>query len=260
MKKILVCLFSLLFLLSSCADHGEVDGSMTNMSDEDSAVTAEQEELSAGHEKTDNSVTDMSAENSVAIGEFGGQSAECQEHSGSYHSVYSRFMFYVGQDVYRQWRDTTTQGSDEYGRFDENVFSIQAFVEEFGIPRSVFEEIVEECASGGAPVLGITEDEYRAEFGYTDEQIDALYSGDQGRINEAFCGSLAYYNETDGELYSIYWMNEHTAAEWSAAGIPVAEAERILDEAGNDPYCTSLAENMTDTLAVFSMTESEAVK
>lgn len=260
MKKVLVCLFSLLFLFSACANYGETDDSMTDVSDESSAVTADQGELPADHEKTDSPVTDVSAESRVVMEEFGGPSAECQEHSSSYHSVYSRFMFYVGQDVYRQWRDTTTQGSDEYGRFDEDVFSIQAFIEEFDIPRSVFEEIVEECASGGSPVLRITEDEYRAEFGYTDEQIDALYSADQGRINEAFCGSLAYYNETDGELYSIYWMNEHTAAEWSAAGIPVAEAERILDEADNDPYCTSLAENMTDALAVFSMTESEAVK
>ena len=71
--------------------------------------------------------------------------------------------------------------------------------------------------------------------GYTDAQIDALYSGDQAKINEAFCGEMAYYNPEDGQLYSIYWLSDHTAEEYENAGIPETEVERILglaEEAG----------------------------
>ena len=62
-------------------------------------------------------------------------------------------------------------------------------------------------------------------------EIDAIYSGDQSQINEAFCGDLAYYNPSDGQLYSIYWLSDHTAADYQAAGVPVSEVERILDDA-----------------------------
>ena len=78
---------------------------------------------------------------------------------------------------------------------------------------------------------------------YSEDQLDAIYSGDQSQINEAFCGDLAYYNPSDGQLYSIYWLSDHTAADYQAAGVPVSEIERILDDASamGDSYA-SLAE------------------
>ena len=72
-------------------------------------------------------------------------------------------------------------------------------------------------------------DEYLEEFGYTDEQIDAIYSGDQKKINRAFCGSLAVYNENDGELYSIYWMAEHTAEDYIAAGLSLEQVREVVE-------------------------------
>ena len=86
--------------------------------------------------------------------------------------------------------------------------------------------------------------------GYTDEQIDALYSGDQAKINEAFCGEMAWYNPDDGNLYSIYWMSDHTAEDYSEVGIPKEEIGRIYNAAidSNTYAYVKLAESASEAV------------
>ena len=76
---------------------------------------------------------------------------------------------------------------------------------------------------------------------YSSEMIDAIYSGDQKQINEAFCGELAFVNDADGELYSIYWLAEHSAEDYIAADLPLDEVERILEKASEYSYYSTLA-------------------
>ena len=158
----------------------------------------------------------------------------CTEHITSYHSVMLGLMVYVGQDNFDQWYETCTP-RDEYGRVEED-FNIQAFIEHFQVPREAFEQIINDWATDSrVEAFGGDREAFLMESGYTDAQIDALYSGDQAKINEAFCGDMAYYNPEDGELYSIYWLSDHTAEEYESAGIPETEVERILglaEEAG----------------------------
>ena len=143
-------------------------------------------------------------------------------------------MVYVGQDNFDQWYETCTP-RDEYGRVEED-FNIQAFIEHFQVPREAFEQIINDWATDSrVEAFGGDREAFLMESGYTDAQIDALYSGDQAKINEAFCGDMAYYNPEDGQLYSIYWLSDHTAEDYENAGIPETEVERILglaEEAG----------------------------
>lgn len=61
---------------------------------------------------------------------------------------------------------------------------------------------------------------------YTAEQIEALYSGDQGRINRAF----RYYTaiEANGTLYSPHWFETHSINEWRKAGVLPRQIEEQL--------------------------------
>ncbi len=110
--------------------------------------------------------------------------------------------------------------------------NIRAFIEEYDIPKEKFVELTQGAVTDDfLETLGMTREEYYAEFGYTDAQIDALYSGDQRALNEAFCGKLALFNQSDGALYSIDWLAEHTAEDYLAAGFPLEEADAILERA-----------------------------
>ena len=155
----------------------------------------------------------------------------CQEHTFSYHSIPGRLIDFVGGDNFYNWIDSLPNDTHAPGYVVER-FSIVDFVEQFNVSKEDFLETTRSWMTDEAMGrLGVTREEYQETYGYTDEQIDAIYSGDQSQINEAFCGDLAYYNPSDGQLYSIYWLSDHTAADYQAAGVPVSEVERILDDA-----------------------------
>ena len=132
----------------------------------------------------------------------------CQEHTPYYHVIDYDLILYVGEDNFNAWTNSFA-ATDAYDRPQEGI-SIASFLQHFDVPRNIVE----------------ANSDY-----YSEDQLDAIYSGDQSQINEAFCGDLAYYNPSDGQLYSIYWLSDHTAADYQAAGVPVSEVERILDDA-----------------------------
>ncbi len=155
----------------------------------------------------------------------------CMEHVPSFHAVPYELILWIGTDVFYEWEETLPYETDEFGRPDED-FTIVEVVEQFNISKEDFLEATRSWMTDEAmDNIGMTREEYLEKVGYTDAQVDAIYSGDQSQINEAFCGDLAYYNPSDGQLYSIYWLSDHTAADYQAAGVPVSEVERILDDA-----------------------------
>ena len=223
-RKIIIMLGIAALLLTAC---GQAKNTSVPASEATSDTVAEvssessSDQTSSEPEDTDNN-------------EIGGSYTPCTEHITSYHSVMLGLMVYVGQDNFDQWYETCTP-RDEYGRVEED-FNIQAFIEHFQVPREAFEQIINDWATDSrVEAFGGDREAFLMESGYTDAQIDALYSGDQAKINEAFCGEMAYYNPEDGQLYSIYWLSDHTAEEYESAGIPETEVERILglaEEAG----------------------------
>lgn len=155
----------------------------------------------------------------------------CQEHTFSYHSVPGRLIDFVGGDNFYNWIDSLPNDTHAPGYVVER-FSIVDFVEQFNVSKEDFLETTRSWMTDEAMGrLGVTREEYQETYGYTDAQIDAIYSGDQSRINEAFCGDLAYYNPSDGQLYSIYWLSGHTYEDYREADLPTIEIDKILTKA-----------------------------
>lgn len=102
----------------------------------------------------------------------------CSVHTSSYHSIPLHFIMQVGSEEYNTWADGLASQEDE---------NIAAFVEHFSISREDFESVVNSRLTEETLAdAGMTEEEYRAAYGYTTEQIDAIYSGDQAAIDSAF--------------------------------------------------------------------------
>lgn len=204
---------------------------------------------SAGETSTSESSGSNSAESSV----ISGTPVPCTEHTLSYHSIPSTLTQLVDADEYYEWSEALFAESDTYNRSGEE-FTVIAFVQHFNISREDFTAATRDWMTDEKMQnLGTTQEEYLAEYGYTDQQIDAIYSGDQAQINAAFCGDMAYYSETDGQLYSIYWLSDHTAEDYAAAGLPEAEVTRILDaaESAGGQYA-ALAETATVQAQVYA--------
>ncbi len=219
MKKMFSILLLACILLASCgkASESETPSVSESASVEESILPSEAESSSESETPEEN-------------GEYGGSYTPCTEHITSYHSVMLGLMVYVGQDNFDQWYETCTP-RDEYGRVEED-FNIQAFIEHFQVPREAFEQIINDWATDSRiEAFGGDREAFLMESGYTDAQIDALYSGDQAKINEAFCGDMAYYNPEDGQLYSIYWLSDHTGEEYKQALLSQDDVHRIIDTA-----------------------------
>ena len=237
MKKILIPLLLSAFILASCSgaetafsseteDQNAVSETSTleSQNSEAPAVSITAEEETGPEESSTETTVDENTE-------VGGGDNMCQEHTFSYHSIPGRLIDLVGEANFHNWIDSLPNDTHAPGYVVER-FSIVDFVDQFNVSKEDFLEATRSWMTDEAMGrLGVTREEYQETYGYTDAQIDAIYSGDQSQINEAFCGDLAYYNPSDGQLYSIYWLSDHTAADYQAAGVPVSEVERILDDA-----------------------------
>ena len=168
----------------------------------------------------------------------------CTAHTPSYHSISAELMNYVGQEGAVAWAESIARSNPEQ-------MTILAFIEEYDIPKEQFIALTQGTVTDDyLETLGMTREECYEEFGYTDQQIDALYSGDQAAVDRAFCGKLALFNEADGQLYTIDWLAEHTAEDYLAAGFPLEEVDAILENTsipGYD-YRADLVEVITPVL------------
>lgn len=196
---------------------------------------------------------DQSSKNSVVLAgddsawpEASMDIAELPEDSQQFHpwediylaslvQIAPALIDYVGQDAYDAWAKRVSDektvytengdgsgtasydvsvlnedGSVRYGFLDQSVAS---FLREFDISQETFADLVPMAESGT--------DEYyslrgRYHCAYTDEQVDALYSGEREKLLQAFAGTYTLCQ--NGELYPIYWFERHTAEEYRAAG------------------------------------------
>lgn len=263
MKRILAAMMFTALLLVSCGSEpnttessgSSVETSVTESSEsapesssaKTSEVSEESEEVSeTASISSEVSESESSGSNSAESSVISGAPVPCTEHTLSYHSIPSTLTQLVDADEYYEWSEALFAESDTYNRSGEE-FTVIAFVQHFNISREDFTAATRDWMTDEKMQnLGTTQEEYLAEYGYTDQQIDAIYSGDQAQINAAFCGDMAYYSETDGQLYSIYWLSDHTAEDYSAAGLPETEVTRILDaaESAGGQYA-ALAETAT---------------
>ena len=160
----------------------------------------------------------------------GGSDIICYAHNLMYHSIDNTLINYVGYEAFNGWLDTLSPPNGNCGSSVQEDCNIKGFIEYFQIPKEEFISITRNNL----------DEEFLAENDgltvYSSDQIDALYSGDQQQINEAFCGSLAFVNETDGKLYSIYWLADHSAEDYAAAKLPLDQVEEVLQTASKKEY------------------------
>lgn len=108
---------------------------------------------------------------------------ECTVHTASYHAIPLQLIMIAGSEEYNAWVDslpTVDGGTDE-------AINIVDFVQQFNISRQDLEEIVAgRVTEDRLADFEMTKDEYLAAYGYTDAQMDAIYSGDADAVSKAF--------------------------------------------------------------------------
>lgn len=170
--KMLLPLMLILALLGSCGQTAEnevVSGSSVVSEESSSAVSAEND---ASEE------ADAPGGEQEIIDHPTGDSDGCSVHTASYHAVPLHLIMAVGSEEYNAWTESAA---------DEEMVNIAQFVEHFQIPRADLEEmtasrVTEERLSD----FDMTKEEYLAAYGYTDAQIEAIYSGDAAAVESAF--------------------------------------------------------------------------
>ena len=251
MKKILCAILTVTFLFGGCARQ-ESSLEPPTLS---STPELSKDSVSTVNDSGNNSASQESTANTNEMEPVGGDGDMCFAHNLMYHSISASLMDYVGYDLANEWEKGLSSVMGECGAKMPEDFTIVNFVNHFGIPQDTFERVV----------WGNLSEEFLQEHAgitvYNQEQVDAIYSGDPVLIHKVFCGPLAFVNEADGELYSIYWLAEHTAEDYVTADLPAEKIEEVLLTAASKEYATDtiskLAESAGETLTSAITLEAE---
>ena len=259
MKKILAAIVLSALLLASCnaADTTESSDSSVetvvsepsestpeSSSAEASEVSEESEEesetasMSSEVSETESSVSESEPEvssdptqtfkspfsSTVHTGDIDFRSIPDDHKKWVYNSTFTAIPFelqgYVGK----------SKDIDEWAQSYDWQISLQAFIEDFGLTADEINQ-----------VLFNQETQFPVEV--TPEEIDILCSGDQAAINRAFVSEYAALSET-GDIYTIFWLGEHTAEDYEAAGLTADAVASAIENCQTlgieavDAYCT----------------------
>lgn len=262
MKKIfLMALLTAVAMLVSCSQEtivtvrSEQESASSSIHSEADETLSEIDSLQITEDETEESSSAESVSSKSDIGGFysDGRMAE------KYSSVDVKLINHVGSDVMDDWMES---GSP---------FTIVSFVNYTGISKSAFMNIMRpeyddatlqtfRNITGNAEM---TMSQLQDRLGYTLEEIDAIYSGDQAEVNRVFCGPLGVYNEQDGEVYGVQWLAGHTAEEYIEIGLPMDRVAEVLTLAQEEYASTSVAElaesaesTLTEALALEEAAEA----
>ena len=216
---------------SNTLDNTDVSATMKNTESSESSKI--QEDISSETKEDDNAI--------------GGTADACTLHSWNYHSITGDLINYVGAEEFEDWLETVS-GED---------MNIVRFVSDFQIDRETFEELV--CYDIPEDELdGMTLDENYTMWSYNQEMRDAIYSNNTYEISEAFVSNYAVV-ASDGQIYSLEWLAEHSAEDYQAYGLPANEIQNAVNNAIErdiTPY-TTLAEQIEPELErVYNLEEA----
>ena len=245
MKRILTMVVLSALLLASC---NAADTTESSESSVETVVTESSEHApeSSSAEESDVSVESSETTSTETVNESEsttentGNEDWCMMHNLIYHSFASNFVNYVGQDNFEAW----IRSGDEN---DICGLNIVEFINYFSIPKEKCIELVQERSSGidegYFERTGLTPEEV---FGVTilsDEQIDAIYSGDEAQIENAFSGWLAVEAD-DGNRYSLLWLEKHSPEDYLEAGISPESIDALIDEVNTNSDYTKYRTEM----------------
>ena len=145
---------------------------------------------------------------SGGMGGTDGMMSECKYDFG-YYGAESRFAELVNEKDFYDWMD------EVYGNNFDNAedYTILSFIHYFNIPKEDFVAANER---------------YEVSTVFTDEQINALYSNDNGLLADAFMNPNAV--RVGDEIYPPKWVATHTLDELKAAGITESLLEAKCSE------------------------------
>ena len=114
-------------------------------------------------------------------------------------------------DEVTEWLEKYSSSGGEYTAIDEFA-NLYSYIKYFGIERSEIEKYSElaDKATGE---------------GFTDEEIELLYSGTPEEIAERFASGTAIRKGKN--LYSLWWIYLHSAQDYEAAGITKEDIKSI---------------------------------
>lgn len=173
--KMLLPILMILVLLGSCSQTAENE----IISSSNTASESNSFEESSPAEPAENDVP--GGEQEVIDHPTGDEG--CTVHMASYHSIPLQLIMIAGSEEYNAWLDSlpAVDGSTE------EAVNIVDFVQQFDISREDFEEFVAgRVTEERLADFDMTKDEYLVAYGYTDTQIDAIYSGDANAVDTAF--------------------------------------------------------------------------
>ena len=225
MKK-LVFVFALVSVLavSGCGKSGDI------VSSSESSVSSSSTEEAVSSEKSEE-ISEVESSSDESDDNVGGEDY-CYAHKMTYHSFDRYMVALVGRDNFDEWIESCTEPCSS---------NLVAFVEHFGVTK---EQLMQTQESVRANIdddfwdviyndLGMTQDEYMGSMALSDGQIDAIYSGDEAKIETAFAGYLAA-DAADGSRYSLTWLESHTSEEYAAVGIELQSVEEMVSKIETD--------------------------
>lgn len=221
MKK-LVFVFALVSVLavSGCGKSGDI------VSSSESSVSSSSTEEAVSSEKSEE-ISEVESSSDESDDNVGGEDW-CFAHNLMYHSFDPLLVDYVGMDNFEEWLERDGE---------ECSANIVSFVQDFQIPEDVLRNIVAQSTAGIDDAYyeetGLTPEDVFGVTALSDEQIDAIYSGDEAKIETAFAGYLAADAE-DGSRYSLTWLESHTPEEYVEAGIKPESVNEMLSMIDSD--------------------------
>lgn len=213
---VLICML----LLVSCSHSAlTTESESTESISSSQNISSEQDNISSMSSLQENSdpTEDLSEENGTGGFYPDGSIDE------RYTAIDIRLSRYVGSEIYTAWKESGAE------------FNVHSFIEFTQIPQSTFTSIMrpeypEETLTNFREIFGeeLTLSELQDMLGFSLEEIDILYSGDQAAINRAFCGPYGVFNETDGQIYGLKWLASHSAEDYVKAGLPLEQVNEVL--------------------------------
>ncbi len=156
---------------------------------------------------------------------------ECAKHPWGFHLGGENFPLETlltdkeNEEVSKEFKERYVSALE---RNDKCVYTIAELFQEYEIPREELEKYIE------------TTNDHTFIETFTKERIDALYSGDEAKINEAWCDTYsAFFHE--GVIYDIWEVFAMTPGQVKELALPYNEIKRL---------CVSLSENSQVTATI----------
>ncbi|MCD7772311.1 MAG: hypothetical protein LUH23_09560 [Oscillospiraceae bacterium] len=240
MKKALVLLLSVVLVINIFAACGSTLNSSDDISTSGEIVVDNDIQAVEDDEPIKKEVESESIEESLEI-------AEDEEWNGTYNVMPEPFgntsggehyqfysttnikigaidvefynLEYIGWDVFKEWLHSHSSKNSDYTSISEAA-NLYSMIKYFDIPEETVREILAKVRTG-------REDEL------SEDEIKMLFSDDYEAVAECFASDTAIRKEDN--LYSLYWVYEHSIEDYIEAGITTDDISGVLaayDEVG----------------------------